>query len=277
MQSFFKNTIPTSNIKVMKKFQADYLIDKKIANKDRDDLFRARYSIDYPHQDYPIYESFTRGIKSIIASPYHISDMKLISSKIFGSIEIEYSSNKSISFDSQTYRKTKVLKVDLDFFRKELEKTSQRYIKKQISEEDAINYLINKFGTLRPLNALHNNDDLDEEYKSWKFLINSFIPSISSFIDKNPNISLKDLNQCFTNVRPSFTNTNQNAFEFIPNDLLGAIMLHLKTKNLKKSPLQNCLNCHKEIFQSQNSGRPVMFCRNNSKCKRQYYRKLDRS
>ena len=120
-------------------------------------------------------------------------------------------------------------------------------------------------------------DDLDEEYKCWKFLINSFIPSISSFIDKTPNINLKDLNQCFTNVRPSFTNTNQNAFEFIPNDLLGAIMLHLKTKNLKKSPLQNCLNCQKEIFQSQNSGRPVMFCRNNSKCKRQYYRKLDRS
>ena len=80
MESFFNNAIPTSKINVKKKFQGDYLINQKISNKDNGDFFRARYSIDYPHQDYPIYESFIRGIKSIISSPYSTPSKFVIAS-----------------------------------------------------------------------------------------------------------------------------------------------------------------------------------------------------
>lgn len=167
-------------------------------------------------------------------------------------------------------------KCNLDELKLEIQKAS---IKINNTNQDMlikhISILINKYGTLQSLSSLNSIKAYDNEFLLWKILLTKFIPSVYSFIKSKNNLSIKELNMLFMNVRPSYKDISRQAYEFTSKDLVGAIALHHKTNNLKKPPLAHCVNCGNEINQNQGRGRPSNFCKNNNKCKMQYYRKVN--
>ena len=188
--------------------------------------------------------------------------------------QLKLTKTRKVTTLNPIYSKLKKIKINLSLFKEDLQKTSIKLIKdKELNPNTLIEELINKYGTLQKRNAIKDETFFDREYELWKILLIKLVPSVSSFIDSKINISVDELNECFANVRPVYDDIYKNAFKLESEDLLGAISMLLKTSNLKKPPITNCLNCGKEINQSQEGGRPLKFCKNNNKCKMQYYRK----
>lgn len=188
--------------------------------------------------------------------------------------KLKLSKTKVVTTLNPIYSKLKKIKINLSLFKEDLQRTSIKITKdKKINPNTLIEGLINKYGTLQKRNAIKDETFFDREYELWQILLIKLVPSVSSFINSETNITTEELNQCFANVRPVYDDIKMSAFKLESDDLLGAISMLLKTSNLKKPPITNCLNCGKEINQSQEGGRPLKFCKNNNKCKMQYYRK----
>lgn len=222
-----------------------------------------RRNIDEMVTGRPKYTYYIRKKEKTIQLP-HIKKLDVFSEVLINTVHIEFGETKK-----------KIIKLDL--LRRDLEIATSKNINDKNTLLPSITYLLNEYGTLKSYQTFNDSRlDFDEEYRNWLFLITKLVPYGADYIKKKPKIDLSELNRCFKNVNPKFKDINQRAVELIPDDLLGAIVLYLKTQNLKKAPIKNCENCGAEISQSQSNGRPVRFCRNNNKCKMQFYRKDDR-
>ena len=261
MKLNFENVMPTEKVDIVHQIERIFAWNQ---NQRKELLPYSRTRIDEEVGEIPMHTYFIKGKKQEDFLP-HISQLRLDSEREVFSIE-------------GNFTKFKKKKVSLEKLRVQLEIAAAKYIKDKNSLLISISNMINEFGTLQSHQRFLNSNmlrEFDDEFTFWEFLITKFIPQNASFIKtKGANkVKLEELNRCFANVTPRFKDTNQNAFEFESSDMLGAIMLYLKTKNLKKPPIFNCDNCGKEVSQSQKGGRPVRFCRNNNKCKMQFYRK----
>lgn len=190
-----------------------------------------------------------------------ISELKLINSNKITTLVPIYSTITEIE-------------VNLLNFKEDLQRTSIKLIRNNNQDiNNSIETLINKYGTLQNRIAINDEIFFDNEYNLWCLLLKKLIPSVSTFINNDLTMTLDELNQCFAGVSPVYDDINNNAFKLKSTNLLGAISMLLKTSNLRKPPIINCLNCGKEINQKQGGGRPMKFCKNNNRCKMQFYRR----